>query len=89
MAVAAKRKRGRPRSEVVRPSDRRLMKPAVTGSPIYYRSTRGGSWKLDDKQLLFALDLYDAGWRVDEICEYFGISKYGLYRNISPYLERK
>ena len=87
MAVAAKR--GRPRSGVVRPSDRRLMKPAVTGSPVHYRSSRGGSWQLPDKKLLFALDLYEAGWRVDDICEYFGISKYGLYRNIGPYLERR
>lgn len=94
VAVGAGTARGRPRRGVDRAkravvAKRRLMKPAVTGSPIYYRSARGGSWQLDDLDLLFALDLYDIGKPIAEICEYFGISRDQLYRNISPYLQRR
>jgi len=79
-------KRGRPRRDV---NARRLMKPTVTGSPIYYRSSRGGSWRLSDDDLLFCLDQYADGEPIADICAYFNISTYALYRNIGPYLERR
>lgn len=80
------RKVGRPRRTV---DSRKLLKPAVTGKPIYYRNARGGSWRLSDDDLLFALDQYADGEKIADICEYFNISQYALYRNISPYLERR
>jgi hypothetical protein len=83
MAVAA---RGRPRRHV---SERKLMRPAVTGSPIYYRSSRGGSWRFHEYDLLYALDMYSEGEPILVICETLGCSRYQLYKNISPYLERR
>lgn len=77
---------GRPRRTV---DNRRLLKPGVTGSAIYYRNSRGGSWRLSDDDLLFALDQYADGEKIQDICDYFRISSYALYRNIGPYLERR
>jgi len=65
------------------------MKPQITGSPIYYRSSRGGSWMMHEYDLLFALDMYSEGEPIAVICEVLRVSKYKLYKNISPYLERR
>lgn len=81
-----KTKRGRPRSAV---NNRKLLKPSVTGSPVYYRNSRGGSWRMKDDDVLFALDQYADGEPIVDICEYFNISRYVLYLNIGPYLERR
>jgi hypothetical protein len=70
-------------------SGRKLLKPRVTGQPIYYRTRRGGSWQLSEFDLLYALDQYFDGELIRDICEHFGISSYVLYKNIGPYLERR
>jgi hypothetical protein len=79
------RKVGRPRRTV----DRKLLRPSVTGTPIYYRNSRGGAWRMQDVDLLFALDMYAEGEKIQDIIDYFGISSYTLYKNIGPYLERR
>jgi hypothetical protein len=65
------------------------MKPQVTGSPIHYRTSRGGSWMMPEYDLLYALDMYAEGEPIAIICEVLNVSTYKLYKNISPYLERR
>lgn len=77
-------KAGRPRRHV---SDRKLLVPRVTGSPIHYRSSRGGSWRMPEYDLLYALDMYAEGEPIEDICMILRVSKYKLYKNIGPYLE--
>lgn len=70
-------------------SKRKLLRPGVTGSPIYYRNSRGGNWRLHEFDLLYALDMYADGEPIKVICEELNISQYRLYKNIAPYLERR
>jgi Helix-turn-helix domain of resolvase len=70
-------------------SKRKLLAPRVTGSPIYYRTSRGGCWRLDEFDLLYLLDMYAEGEPIKVICKELGITPYRLYRNLEPYLQRR
>jgi hypothetical protein len=70
-------------------SKRKLLAPRVTGSPIYYRTSRGGCWRLPEYDLLYLLDMYAEGEPIKVICKELGITPYKLYRNLEPYLERR
>jgi hypothetical protein len=70
-------------------SERKLLAPRVTGSPIYYRTTRGGCWRLEEFDLLYLLDMYAEGEPIKVICETLNITPYRLYRNLEPYLQRR
>jgi hypothetical protein len=70
-------------------SKRKLLAPRVTGSPIYYRTSRGGCWRLNEFDLLYLLDMYADGEPIKVICKELNITPYKLYRNLEPYLERR
>jgi hypothetical protein len=70
-------------------SERKLLAPRVTGSPIYYRTSRGGCWRLEEFDLLYLLDMYAEGEPIKVICETLNITPYKLYRNLEPYLQRR
>ena len=70
-------------------SKRKLLAPRVTGSPIYYRTSRGGSWRMNEFDILYMLDMYAEGEPIKVICQELNITPYKLYRNLEPYLERR
>jgi transposase-like protein len=53
----------------------------------YFRTRGGGRRKLTREDVQFALDQYEDGEPIREICQWFGIAPSTLYSYLRPYLE--